>query len=136
GMRLPDLGIVHSTPKGLHRPAQGCRLRLPDLGIAHSTPKGLRRPAQGCRPRLPWGQAVSVSNPERVASSFPQIAFVPIDVVSFQHRAKFLLKIRRSMMGFLSLNIVDRAFQIRLANRKRRISALPLKRSIENPLFI
>src|SRR5262249_8617423 len=46
-------------------------MRLPDLDIAHSTPKGLRRPAQGCRPRLPWGQAVSVSNPEGVASSSP-----------------------------------------------------------------
>src|SRR5262249_30660779 len=43
------------TPKGLRRPAQGCRPRLPWVSPkGFPTPKGLRRPAQGCRPRLPW----------------------------------------------------------------------------------
>src|SRR5262249_7327076 len=35
------------------------------------TPKGLRRPAQGCRPRLPWENGDKISNPEGVASSSP-----------------------------------------------------------------
>src|SRR5262249_11561028 len=93
---------ISPTPKGLRRPAQGCRPALPGVGrqifrqprrgcVARPrvavrgypwgttpnispTPKGLRRPAQGCRPRLPWvGRQIS-RQPRRGCVARPRVA--------------------------------------------------------------
>ena len=79
------------------------------------------------RNELPWVNVSITSQLQRSCVSIPQVPFIPFSLVLAEQSSQFVLKTHLAMVLLLMGDVSDDPLQIGLADRKVRITPLPME---------
>src|SRR5579872_591549 len=101
-------------------------------------------PQRGCalKPKvvpsseLPWETGFADYQPGTGCGSIPQITLVPLELMLTEQRAQLFLKPYLPMMFLLANNVSPDRIHVGLADRKIRVTALPIEIHVIAALFL